>query len=146
MSGCEFCGRECNCRGRLLLLKKRRVISASNYKLRRKSHYHRLAMSTRAIMEDLGISRRKLPDWMTMMIYTEDILFFHEDGRPLELPSTSIDDAFNGDGSFRWISDFINHAEQFPKQCPQERILRRLQLIDLSIRVAYPERARLIAK
>jgi hypothetical protein len=66
------------------------------------------------------------------------------DGRPFELPD--IDDAFGGDGSFRWLSDFIRFAEDPPHQLPQRRIIARLRLIDLYFRIKHPERARLIAE
>lgn len=63
-----------------------------------------------------------------------------------EVSDTAIDEAFNDDGSFRWLSDFLRFAEMEPRQRPQARVLDRLRLIDLALRIAKPERARLIGR
>lgn len=75
------------------------------------------------------------------MLYGFEGKLVWPEGTPFELPE--IDDAFGGDGSFRWLSDLIRFAEASPRQHPQRRVLERLRLIDLYFRIKHPERARL---
>jgi len=116
------------------------VTVATLPELLRHSHFRRLAIATAA----LEFSRRKLIDEMSDVLYGFEGKLVWPDGSAYDLPD--IDDAFGGDGSFRWLSDFIRFAERPPHQIPQRRIIERLRLIDLYFRIKHPERARLIAE
>jgi hypothetical protein len=118
----------------------RTVVVASDTALRRYSHFQRLAVATAA----LEVSRRELPNVIADTVYEFKGRILWPNGTPYELPD--IDDAFGGDGSFRWISDFIRFAEEPPRQHPQRRVIERLRLTDLYFRIKHPERARLIAE
>lgn len=119
---------------------RRKIVVASDTQLRRRSHFQRLAIATAA----LDVSRRKLIDDISDEIYGFRGTFVWPNGEAFAIPD--IDDAFNNDGSFRWLSDFIKFAEEEPRQHPQRRIIERLRLIDLYFRIKHPERARLIAE
>ncbi len=119
-----------------------RVIVASDTQLCRVSHFQRLAMGSKA----LDIPRRAFPNWLADVIFGCDGQIVWGSGERFVILDTAIDDAFNNDGSFRWLSDFLDFAETPPRQRPQERVLCRLRLIDLAFRIAYPERARWIAQ
>jgi hypothetical protein len=116
------------------------VTVATLPELLRLAHFRRLAIATAA----LEFSRRKLIDEMSDVLYGFEGKLVWPDGSAYDLPD--IDDAFGGDGSFRWLSDFIRFAERPPHQIPQRRIIERLRLIDLYFRIKHPERARLIAE
>ena len=73
------------------------------------------------------------------MIYGFEGLIVLPGGAPFEISDTAIDDAFNNDGSFRWLSDFVSFAVREPKQRPQKRVLQRLRLIDLAVRISERE-------
>lgn len=118
----------------------RTVVVASDTALRRYSHFQRLAIATAA----LPVSRRELPNLIADTIYNFKGEIVWPNGTPYDLPD--LDDAFGGDGSFRWVSDFIRFAEEPPRQHPQRRVIERLRLIDLYFRIKHPERARLIAE
>lgn len=116
------------------------VIVTTGRELRRMSHFQRLAIATAA----LEFSRRKLIDEISNVLYGFEGEIIWPEGDPFDLPD--IDDAFGGDGSFRWLSDFIRFADMTPRQSPQRRVLARLRLIDLYFRIKHPQRARLIAE
>ena len=118
----------------------RTVVVASDTALRSLSHFQRLAIATAA----LPVSRRELPNLIADTVYSFKGKIVWPNGTPYDLPE--IDEAFGGEGSFRWVSDFIRFAEEAPRQHPQRRIIERLRLIDLYFRIAYSERARLIAE
>ena len=118
------------------------VVVATDEQLCRTSHFQRLAIATKA----LGLSRRNIPDWIADEIFSYDGKVLKSDGQFFLVEDDDIDAAFNDDGSFRWLSDFITFAERAPKQAPQGRVLKRLRLIDLAFRIAHPDRAFLIAK
>ncbi len=118
------------------------VVVASDDQLKRISHFQRLAMACQA----LGLSRRELPNWMADVIYGFRGKIVWPGGKPFDIEDEDIDGAFNDDGSFRWVSGFIAFSVKEPRQKPQGRMLRRLRLIDLAFRIAYPERAAMIAK
>ncbi|WP_069095564.1 hypothetical protein [Methyloligella halotolerans] len=115
---------------------------ASDYELARVSHFQRLAIATRA----LGLSRREIPNWMADVIYGYRGLITWPGGKAFIVGDDDIDAVFNDDGSFRWLSDFVNFAERAPRQKPQERVIERLRLIDLAFRISDPRRAELIAR
>jgi hypothetical protein len=110
--------------------------------LGRISHFQRLAMATR----DLGLSRREIPNWIADVVHGFDGRIEWPNGAPFVVTDEAIDAAFNDNGSFRWISDFIAFALVPPRQRPQARVIERLRLIDLAFRIAHPERAAWIAK
>lgn len=120
----------------------RTVVVASDRQLSRKSHVQRLAMATRA----LELPRRAIPDWIADRVFGFDGAVVWPDGEPFAISDTAIDEAFNDDGSFRWLSDFLRFAEEAPRQRPQARVLDRLRLLDLAFRIAHPDRARLIGR
>jgi len=123
-------------------LKDRRVVVASDAQLTRKSHVQRLAMATRA----LELPRRAIPDWIADHVFGFEGVIVWPDGAPFVVSDTAIDEAFNDDGSFRWLSDFLRFADTEPRQRPQARVLARLRLIDLAFRIVHPDRARLIGR
>jgi len=123
-------------------IKDRRVVVASYAQLGRKSHVQRLAMATRA----LELPRRAIPDWIADQVYGFEGEILWPDGAPFVVTDTAIDEAFNDDGSFRWLSDFLRFADTEPRQRPQARVLDRLRLIDLAFRIAKPDQARLIGR
>jgi hypothetical protein len=120
----------------------RSIYVASDGELCRKSYVRRLAVATVALLKELELSRRNFPNWMTDAIFGFDGEILWPHGAPFEVSDTAIDDAFNDDGSFRWISDFLRIADQPMKQAPQQRVLSRLRLIDLAFRIARPDVAR----
>ena len=118
---------------------KQRIIRVATCEQLLNLHYFaRLAIAT----ANLDMPRRKIPDWMATTIYLYDGLIVWPDGLPFLIPDTAIDDAFNDDGSFRWLSDFLKFAVRSPRQKPQRRILPRLRLIDLAFRIDKPDIAR----
>lgn len=142
---CVKCNREvCNpcVRMQVDTGKWRRIVVASDRELRRRSYFARLAMATKALQAELDISRREMPDWIADTIYEHRGEIVSPDGRPFDVSDTDIDDAFNNDGSFRWLSGFVRFAEESPRQAPQSRVLDRLRLIDLAFRIARPDVAR----
>lgn len=95
----------------------------------------RLAMA----IQSLGLSRRQIPDWMADTIYRFEGTIRLSDGSRFCMCRVDIDAAFNDDGSFRWLSDFLRFASAPPRQAPQRRVLNRLQLLLLALMIARPE-------
>ncbi|WP_193169957.1 hypothetical protein [Nisaea nitritireducens] len=120
----------------------RTIVVASDTELRRRSYFRRMAMATRALIEELELSRRTFPDWVADVIYPYEGPILHPGGEPFTVIDTSVDDAFADDGSFRWLSGFVAFAETAPRQAPQWRVLDRLRLIDLAFKIARPDTAR----
>ena len=114
------------------------VFVASDDELRQRSYFQRLAIATAA----LNLPRREIPNHMADVIfgYRGKILWRAETRFPIS--PTAIDDVFNGDDSFRWLSDFLRFALQPPAQSPQFRVVPRLRLIDLMHRIEQPNVAR----
>jgi len=104
-------------------------------------YYHRLAGATSELRHADGsrISRRDIPFWMADQLFDENLRFEYRDGTPFFVSDTAIDDVFNNDGSFRWLSDLTAFAERPPRQVPQARLVPRLTLLALSFWVAHPE-------
>lgn len=75
-------------------------------------------------------SRRSIPDWIAKNIYREDVRIFSSSGAEFDFDCDAIDTAFNEDGSFRWISDFVKFATKAPRQKLQDRVLERIRLIE----------------
>lgn len=118
----------------------RLIIVPTREELLRPSRFRRLAIATAA----QGIPRRKLPNVLADSLYSYPGEIFRADGSPYEIPD--IDDVFGNDGSFRWVSAFTRFAVEPPQQAPQERILPRLEVLDLHFQIRHPEQARFIAK
>lgn len=138
---CQYCTKDV-CKPCLAIPgKHRKVVVATDTELARHSHFHRLAMATSA----LGLSRREVPNWMADVIFGFEGQILWPDGTAFVVGDEEIDLAFNDDRSFRWLSDFLRFAAEPPKQKPQERLIARLRLIDLSFRIASPDRAKWIA-
>lgn len=110
------------------------VIVASDSELLRRSYFQRLAIATKA----LELPRREIPNWVADVIYACEGSIVWPNGDRFVIDDEDIDAAFNDDGSFRWLSDFLRFAEVPPRQAPQLRVLSRLRLIDLAMRIAHP--------
>jgi hypothetical protein len=93
--------------------------------------YQRIALAT----AQLNLPRRKIPDWMADRLYRDDVMFAFGDGAPFILTDNAIDEAFNEDGSFRWLSDLMRFADASPRQAPQIRLLPRLRLLALAFAI-----------
>lgn len=117
---------------------KPKIIVARDLELLRPSYFRRLAVAT----ANLELPRRRIPDWMADVIYGYEGRILWPDGTAVVIPDNLIDDAFNNDGSFRWLSDFIRFAERMPRQAPQQRVVTRLRLLDLAFRIDLPDTAR----
>lgn len=114
------------------------VMYAHQYQILSKPYFRRLAIATAS----LGLSRREIPNWMADVIFSYEGLMLDPFSRPVEVRDTAIDDAFNDDGSFRWLSDFMRFAHAPIKQRPQLRVLERLVLLDLAFKIEKPEIAK----
>ncbi len=97
-------------------------------------YFRRLAIA----IANLDLPRREIPNWIVDTIYNFEGTIHYPEGRLFIISDTDIDDAFNGDGSFRWLSDFIKFATIPPKQNPQSRLLERLRLLDLALQIDKP--------
>lgn len=141
---CQRCGRDvCHpCVLKPVNDNKRTITVARDEELLRRSHFQRLGTATRA----LDLSRREIPNWMADVIFGFKGKIVWPGGKTFLIHDEGIDQAFNDDGSFRWLSDFMLFGERELRQSPQFRTLHRLRLIDLAFRIAYPERACWIAK
>ncbi|WP_413207889.1 hypothetical protein [Rhodospirillum sp. A1_3_36] len=115
-----------------------RICVASDSVLGNRDRLRRVATGT----VGLGLSRREIPNWMADSIFGYEGVIQWPGGRPFPVPDTLIDDAFNNDGSFRWLSDFMRFAEVPPRQKPQARVLQRLRLLDLAFWIDKPDIAR----
>ena len=119
-----------------------KIVVATDEELTRRSYFQRLAIAAAALMAEAEVSRREFPNWMADVILSYEGKVMWPHGGPFTVRDTAIDDAFNNDGSFRWLSGFINFAEAAPRQNPQYRILTRLRLIDLAFKIDKPDVAR----
>lgn len=117
----------------------RTIVVASDAELRRRAYFRRMAMATRALMEELELSRRTFPDWLADVIYLYEGPVVLRGGNAFRVTDSAIDDAFGDDGSFRWLSDFVRFADTPPRQAPQWRVIERLRLIDLAFKIARPD-------
>lgn len=106
-----------------------------------KSYYHKLAKAVAELHHNDGryMSRRGVPDWMADQLFREDVRFVRKDGSPFKISDTSIDEAFNDDGTFRWLSYLVAFADSPPRQAPQSRLAPRLILLSLAFWVAHPK-------
>ena len=126
-------------------LGRKRITITPDCLLRTKKGYYRLACSAAKIVRCLGCSRREFADWIAETIFNYEGQVYWPDGRPFVVKDTLIDDAFNDDGSFRWMSELLRLTEVMPKQRPQRRIIPRLRAIDLALQIAALEQRDLAA-
>lgn len=99
----------------ILVLHERATLVSPDY-------LHQLASFYRGLEQP----RREIPNWIadTLADWEGGISYFeHHDFTP---DDEAIDRAFNYEGSFRWISDFVKFSEEKPKQNAQYRIMDRL--------------------
>lgn len=134
---CSPCIRENNSSSR-----QGKIYVVTNAELGRRTYFRRLAIATAALKTELEISRREIPNWIADAIYGYDGMILWPSGVVFQVGDTDIDDAFNNDGSFRWLSTFICFADVPPLQAPQRRVFDRLRLIDLAFRIERPDTAR----
>jgi len=120
------------------------VTLASDYQLSRQSHVHRLAIAT----VEREIPRRRLADWIATVLAHYEGRIVWATGVTFEFSELAIYDAFGvrKDPSQRWVGDFYKFAVRPPAQLAQGKVVERLRYIDLAFRIAYPERAKWIAK
>ena len=78
----------------------RKIVVAADHELMNRAYFSRLAMATAALKEELGLSRRSIPDWMADVIYGHEGEIVWPGGKAFIVSDTAIDDAFGGDGSF----------------------------------------------
>ena len=119
-----------------------KIYVASDDELLSKSYFRRFAIASVALKTELKLTRVEFPSWMADVVhgYEGKILWCH--GGPFTVSDTAIDDAFDNEGSFRWLSDLFQFAEVELKQRPQHRLVARLRLIDLAFRISRPDSAR----
>lgn len=120
--------------------------SASNTIVVATDHMLSTAKRLRAIavaVKMLGLSRRKVPNWIADRICGFEGEIVWPNGKPFIYKDTFVDDACNNDCSFRWISYLMKFADVPPRQRPQERVISRLRLIDLALRIATRQRDRI---
>lgn len=120
------------------------VTLASDYQLGRQSHVQRLAIAT----VEREIPRRRLADWIATILAHYEGRIIWASGVEFHFTEEDIYEAFNleGDPSQRWVGDFYKFALNPPIQLAQGKVIKRLRFIDLAFRIAYPERAELVAK
>lgn len=118
-----------------------RVYVATDDELRSKFYFRRLAVATAALKIDLDLSRREFPNYMADVIFGYDGKVLWRGGGTFSISDTAIDDAFNNDGSFRWLTNFVQFVENVPAQRPQWQVLPRLRLIDLVFQIERPDTA-----
>jgi hypothetical protein len=103
----------------------------------RQASIQRLAIA----IKSLGLPRREIPNWMADAIYQfEGEIRFPNGVRACQC-KIDIDAAFNDDGSFRWLSDFLRFATRQPRQAAQKRTLDRLRLLLLALMINKPDLA-----
>lgn len=87
-------------------------------------------------LNGLGLSRRKVSDWIADSFCRFDGAIFWPNGRPFILPD--VDDVFT-DADNRWVSDLMRFAARPPRQSAQRRTLPRLRLLVLALSVRRPD-------
>lgn len=125
---------------RLLPQKKRVVYVATDAELENEHYYNRLWLT----ICNLPVPRRKMLDELSFLqVNYPDIEIRHPNDEPYEFPD--IDEVFGDDPDMRWYSHFKEKNKLGgPKR--RSRKLERLRLIDLYIRVKYPQIFRHIKK
>jgi hypothetical protein len=85
------------------------------------------------LLASLNIPRRRIADWIADTIYGFGGKIEDSDGDRFGLYPDDVDEAFDNEGSFRWISDFVKLADRPSRQSPQRRVLARIRLIVLCL-------------
>ena len=83
----------------------------------------------------LDVSRRKVPDLIATTVWSYKDEIWTAEGSRFYLGPDDIDSAFNDEGSFRWISNFLKLPERPWKQAPQTRVIDRLHLITVTLMI-----------
>lgn len=105
------------------------------------SYYRRLWMA----VSNLNIPRRQWPDKISIDIANFDGAILHSDGRPFQFPE--LDEVFGDDiWEMRWFSGYIKADEAGTRPAAVSRAWRKVQLIDLSLRIAQPSLAKHFSK
>lgn len=91
----------------------------------RPDYLHQLA----SFYQSLKHPRREIPNWMADTLASWEGGISYQESFEFYADDESIDRAFNYEGSFRWISDFVKFSEQKPKQNAQYRIMDRLLIM-----------------
>jgi hypothetical protein len=79
--------------------------------------------------------RRDIPFWMVDRLSEWEGAIWDGDNLTIIFGPETVDQSFNDDGSFRWISDFLKFATNEPRQRAQNRIIERLRLMTASVAV-----------
>ncbi len=110
------------------------VIVASNVELTNSVYRRRLWIAAR----NLPVSRRELMDQIAATIYDFPGRIMWPNG--WKYPTPDIDDVFDADG--RWFSLYFEESEGEPKRKPRSTSIEKLRVIDLFLRIKYPDIAR----
>lgn len=96
---------------------------------------HRFAIA----LQNRSLSRRSVANFILDEVYGYRGLILNADRTVFCICRMDVDEAFNDDGTFRWVSDFILFTKAPPKQRAQRRILKRLRLIALALIIDDPK-------
>jgi hypothetical protein len=96
---------------------------------------HRFAIA----LQNQSLSRRSVANFILDVVYGYRGLILNADRTVFCICRMDVDDAFNDDGTYRWVSDFLRFTMAPPKQRAQRRILKRLQLIALALIIDDPK-------
>lgn len=88
-------------------------------------YLHQLA----AFYQGLKYPRREIPNWIADRLASWEGGLSYDENFEFSTDDESIDRAFNHEGSFRWISDFVKFSDEKPKQKAQYRIMDRLLIM-----------------
>jgi hypothetical protein len=77
----------------------------------------------------LQLPRREIPNWIADKLASWEGGLSYDEIFEFSTDDESIDRAFNHEGSFRWISDFVKFSDEKPKQKAQYRIMDRLLIM-----------------
>ena len=109
------------------------IVVACDNELRRPAHFARMAIAC----ANLNVSRRAFINDIANTIYLYQGSIRWPEGPDFTLKDTSIEDAFNDDLSFRWLSDFFRIRIESQRK-PQYRLIPRLRLIDTYFLIQHP--------
>lgn len=105
-------------------------------------------------LDVLGLSRRKVPDWLASTIYGFEGVVLDETGAVFQHWDVDLDALFGDDDDLafkygdeadqkvevgsdgRWLSDLRKFARQTPRQRAQGRVAPRLQVLALAFMIA----------
>jgi len=113
------------------------IIVACDDELLRPPHFARMAVAC----NNLGFSRYAFVEELAGALYSNTEPLLWPEGDIYTLNDTAIDRAFNGDLSFRWLSDFFR-VRHDPVRRPQRSLTPRLRLVDTYFLIKRPNIAR----